>query len=133
MYTSMRSIPVSRPTRWAGYLISTLPVLFLIFDGVTKLLHVPLVVEAFAQLGYPEHLALGIGLLELVCVAVYLVPRTALLGAIVLTGYLGGAVATHVRSESPLFPVVFPIVLGALLWGGLVMRDARLRTLLLRG
>ena len=81
------------------------------------------VVEAMNLLGYPDRLALGIGLLELVCVAIYLVPRTSVLGAILLTGFLGGAVATHVRIGSELFSVVFPIILGVSCWGGLMLRD----------
>ena len=86
--------------------------------------------ESFAQLGYPVGLTLGIGVLELACLAAYALPRTAPLGALLLTGYLGGAVATHVRAGSPLFSVVFPLIIGALLWGGLYLRDHRLRALL---
>jgi hypothetical protein len=89
------------------------------------------VVEAFEHLGYPVSLALGIGILELVCIVVYVIPRTSILGAILLTGYLGGAVATHVRIGSPLFShVFFPIYLGALVWGGLLLREERLRALI---
>ena len=84
----------------------------------------------FAQLGYPVGLTLGIGVLELACLAAYALRRTAPLGALLLTGYLGGAVATHVRAGSPLFSVVFPLIIGALLWGGLYLRDRRLRALL---
>jgi len=89
----------------------------------------PPVVESFALLGYPTGLAVGIGALELACVAVYLVPRSSILGAVLLTGYLGGAIASHVRVGSELFPLVFPLIIGALLWGGLYLRDARLRAL----
>jgi hypothetical protein len=88
-------------------------------------------VDGSVQLGYPAHLVLGLGILELACLAIYLLPRTSFLGAVLLTGYLGGAVATHVRLGSPAFSVIFPILLGALLWGGLILRDSRLRTLLL--
>jgi hypothetical protein len=106
-------------------------VLFLLFDGVIKLMRVPPVVEAFARLGYPDSLATGIGLLELVCLALYVVPRTAVLGAILLTGLLGGAVATHLRVGDPLFShVLFPIDVGALLWAGLYLREDRLRELI---
>jgi hypothetical protein len=115
----------------AGRIVSALPVLFLLFDGVIKLMRVPPVVEAFARLGYPDSLATGIGLLELVCLALYVVPRTAVLGAILLTGLLGGAVATHLRVGDPLFShVLFPIHVGALLWAGLYLREDRLRELI---
>lgn len=89
------------------------------------------VLESFARLGYPEGVATGIGILELVCLAVYVIPRTSVLGAILLTGYLGGAVATHVRIGDPLFThVLFPTYVGLLLWVGLFLRDARLRSLI---
>ena len=88
------------------------------------------VVGSFARLGWPVRLAPGIGILELLLIVVYLVPRTAILGAILLTGYLGGAVATHVRIGDPLFThILFPIYVAALLWGGLFLRDGRLRPL----
>ncbi len=124
--------PVSTIRRWAGWAISALAGLFLVFDGAIKALQQAPAVEATAQLGYPERLTLGLGLLELACLAAYALPRTAPLGALLLTGYLGGAVATHVRAGSEPFSVVFPIVLGGLLWGGLALRDRRLRALLPR-
>jgi hypothetical protein len=114
---------------WIGSILSTLAVLFLVFDGVTKVMNVAPVVDAFIQLGYPTDLATGIGILELVCVAVYVMPRTSIVGAILLTGYLGGAVSTHVRAGSDLFPVVFPIMIGALVLGGLFLRENRLRAI----
>jgi hypothetical protein len=110
--------------------MTAVPVLFLLFDSVIKLMQIGPVVESFSQLGYPVSLALGIGILELVCLALYVIPRTSMLGAILLTGYLGGAVATHVRVGSPLFShVLFPIYVAVLIWGGLVLRDDRLRGL----
>ncbi|MGH7629188.1 MAG: DoxX family protein [Gemmatimonadales bacterium] len=116
---------------WGGRILSGLAVLFLLWDGVMKLMRPAVVLESFARLGYPEGVALGIGILQLVCLAVYLIPRTSVLGAILLTGYLGGAVATHVRIGDPLFThVLFPAYMGALLWGGLYLRDERLRTLI---
>ena len=122
---------VSKGRLWAGHLISGIAVLFLLFDSVIKLVVIAPVVESFAQLGYPVSLARGIGLLELVCIVVYVVPRTSVLGAILLTGYLGGAVATHVRVGSPLFThILFPTYVGALIWGGLVLREDRLRSLI---
>jgi hypothetical protein len=123
--------PVSSTRRWAGRVVSALAVLFLIFDGGIKVLQLAAAVDGSVQLGYPAHLVLGLGLLELACLAVYVLPRTSFLGAVLLTGYLGGAVATHVRIGSPTFSVVFPLLLGALLWGGLALRDSRLRALLL--
>ena len=121
---------VSVPARWTGRVLSTLAVAFLAFDAVIKLLVLPPVVQSFGALGYPVHLAVTIGVLELACLAVYLVPRTAVLGAVLLTGYLGGAIATHVRLENPLFShVLFPTYVAALVWGGLYLRDRRVSAL----
>jgi hypothetical protein len=119
--------PASKKMLWAGYVTSALPILTLLFSGVVKLVKPTAVVEEFGRLGYAEGLALGIGILELACTVVYAMPRTAVLGAILLTGYLGGATATHVRVGDPFFG---PIILGMLVWGGLYLRDHRLRTLL---
>jgi uncharacterized membrane protein YphA (DoxX/SURF4 family) len=112
---------------WAGYILSALPVLMLFFSGVMKLVQPAPVIEGFIRLGYPESLALGIGIVELVCAVLYVVPRTSVFGAILLTGYLGGATATHLRIDEPFFA---PIVLGVMVGGGLFFRDARLRALL---
>ena len=115
---------VSKKRLWAGRILSGLAVLFLLFDSVIKLTHIAPVVESFTRLGIPLDLAPWIGTLELVCLAVYLVPRTAIPGAILLTGFLGGAVLTHVRVGDPLFShVLFPTYIGALIWGGLFLRD----------
>lgn len=110
--------------------MSWLPSLFLLIDGVMKLFKPAIVVEATVKLGYPENTILPIGIVLTVCTILYLIPRTAVLGAILLTGYLGGAVATHVRVGEGLFPVSFPIIFGVLLWGGLYLRNNRLRTLI---
>jgi hypothetical protein len=119
---------------WVGRIISAVPVMFLILDAVIKLMKVPAVVEAFGRLGVPLSLAPGIGILALICTAVYVVPRTTVLGAVLLTGYLGGAVATQVRAQSGVFEVILPIIIAALVWGGLFLRDDRLRAFLpLRG
>lgn len=126
MQSGTQTAPVSKKVRWAGRIASALPVLMLLFSGGMKLVKPPLVVEEFARLGYAESLALGIGILELVCTVVYAIPRTSVLGAILLTGYLGGATATHVRIGDPFFA---PIVVGLLVWGGLFLRDDRLRAL----
>jgi DoxX-like protein len=114
---------------WAGRIISGLAVLFMLFDGVTKVMKTAPVLEATARLGYPESLIPGIGIILLVCTAVYVIPRTSILGAILLTGFLGGATATNVRAGNPLFETLFPVIFGVLVWGGLYLRDERLRAL----
>jgi hypothetical protein len=119
--------PASKKMLWAGYIVSALPILTLLFSGVMKLVKPTAVVEGTAQLGWDESLILGLGIVELACTVVYAMPRTAVLGAILLTGYLGGATATHVRVGDPFFG---PIILGVLVWGGLWLRDPRLRALL---
>ena len=121
---------VSNGRLWGGRIMSWLPALFLLIDGVMKLFKPAVVVEATVKLGYPENTILPIGIVLTVCTIVYLIPRTAVLGAILLTGYLGGAVATHVRVGEGLFPVSFPIIFGVLLWGGLYLRNNRLRSLI---
>jgi hypothetical protein len=124
------TVPVSPKMLWAGRIASGLPALFLLVDGVMKLVKPAVVVEGTVRLGYPESVILPLGMVLIACTVVYLIPRTSVLGAILLTGYLGGAVATHVRVGEGLFPVSFPIVLGVLLWGGLYLRDDRLRALI---
>jgi hypothetical protein len=108
-----------------------LAVPFLVFDGLVKFTSMAAVVDASNQLGIPLHVNPGIGILLLVCVALYAFPRTSVLGAILLTGYLGGAVAMHMRVGNPLFShLLFPTYIGALIWGGLYLRDPRLRELI---
>lgn len=120
----------SAGTLWAGRILTGLPVLFLLFDGVIKLIGHPAVAEASAQLGLPVELAPRLGLLLLGCLALHVVPRTALLGAVLLTGYLGGAVLTHLRVDDPLFShTLFPIYVGAMVWAGLFLRDEGFRRL----
>jgi hypothetical protein len=121
---------VAKGMLWAGCIISALPSLFLLMDGVMKLLKPAIVVETTVQLGYPQSVILGLGFVLLGCTVLYLIPRTAVLGAILLTGYLGGAVATHVRVSAGLLEILFPVIFGALLWGGLFLRDERLRELI---
>jgi hypothetical protein len=105
-------------------------VLFLLFDGVIKELRIQPVLDSFVQLGYPHGLERAIGSLELLCLFLYALPRTSVLGAVLLTGYLGGAVATHLRAGSPLpTHTLFPLYVGALLWAGLLLREERLRAL----
>lgn len=114
-----------------GRVLGALAVLFLAMDAVMKLLSVPSTVEVTTQLGYPASVILPLGILEVILLAVYLVPRTALLGAILWTGYLGGAVATHVRVENPLFShTLFPIYIAILLWASLCLRDRRVSRVL---
>lgn len=116
---------------WVGRVLSGLVVLFLVPDGIIKFIKPAPVVEAFSHLGWWLSLANGIGILLLVCTATYVFPRTSVLGAILLTGYLGGAVATHLRAGDPLFShILFPTYLGVLLWLGLYLRDSRLRALI---
>ena len=117
---------------WAGNIMSGLGVLFMLLDGAMHLMAPDPVVQAFHQLGVPLSLAVPLGIVELLCVAVYVFPRTSVPGAVLLTGYLGGAVASHVRVGDPVFPVVFPVLIGILFWGGLYLRDDRLRTLIER-
>jgi hypothetical protein len=109
--------------------MSGLPALFLLVDGAMKLVKPEFVVKATVELGYAESVILPLGVVLVACTILYLIPRTAVLGAILLTGYLGGAVATHVRAGQGAFEILFPVVFGALLWGGLVLRDDRLRAL----
>ena len=132
--TSSRSVVNSAPSQVkarVGLVISALPVLFLTFDGAMKLLKIAPVAESFARLGYPSELAHGIGLLELACLVAYVVPRTAPFGALLLTGFLGGAISCHVRVGDPLFShVLFPAYVAVLLWSGLFLREPRLSALL---
>jgi hypothetical protein len=130
MPSDTQPIAVSKRMLWAGRVMSALAALFLLMDGVMKLLKPDIVVKTTVDLGYPESVILGLGTVLLACTVLYLIPRTSVLGAILLTGYLGGAVATHVRVEDSVFSVLFPVILGALLWGGLVLRDGQLRALL---
>jgi hypothetical protein len=128
MQSAAQTAPVSKKKLWAGRILSALPVLMLLFSGVLKLIKPAPVVQEFARLGYPESVVLGIGILELACTVVYVIPRTSVLGAILVTGYLGGATATHVRIGEAQF--IIPVILGVLVWGGLFLRDDRLRALI---
>jgi hypothetical protein len=128
MRSGTQTVPVSKKTLWAGRIVSALPVPMLRVSGVMKLAKPAAVVEGFVRLGYPESLALGIGILELACTLIYVIPRTSVLGAILVTAYLGGATAARVRIGDPAF--VFPVVFGVLICLGLFLRDERLRALL---
>ncbi len=117
----------SKAALWTGRIISGVVVLFMVFDGVTKLMRVEPVLKAAAQLGFTVTQIAAIGILLLACTLIYVIPRTSVLGAILLTGYLGGAVATQVRAANPLFETLFPVIFGVLVWAGLFLRDRRLR------
>lgn len=118
---------ISKTQLWAGRVMSALAALFLLWDGVMKLLKPAVVVKATRDLGYPESDIVGIGVLLLACTLLYLFPRSSILGAILLTGYLGGAIASQVRAEASWFNAVFALVFGCLVWGGLWLRDIRVR------
>lgn len=118
---------VSTKVYWLGWIVSGLPILMLVFSAITKFLKPEFAIEGFTKLGWDAKLAFALGIVELSCTVIYLIPPTAVLGAILLTGYLGGAVATHVRIGDAFF---MPIVLGILIWGGLWLRDLRIRALL---
>jgi hypothetical protein len=125
------SITGSKARLWAGRVLSAIPILFLTFDAVIKLIRIPAVSQGMTQLGYPVSLAQPLGIVLLACVLIYALPRTAVLGAVLLTGYLGGAIATHVRVGDPLFShVLFPVYVALMLWGGIYLRDERVRALL---
>ena len=111
---------------WLGTGITALVVLFMVFDGVTKIIKVKQVMEACQKMNISPDMAVGIGSLLLACTTLYVTPRTAILGAILLTGYLGGAVATHVIARSGVFPIVFSVGFGVLVWAGLALREPRL-------
>ena len=115
---------------WAGRIVSWLPALFLLLDGAAKLFKPTPVIEGTVKLGYSENVIIPLGIALIVCTVLYLIPATAVLGAILLTGYLGGAVATHVRAADGSFGIVFAVAIGVLLWLGIYLRDARLRALL---
>jgi len=127
MQSATQTASVSKKRLWAGRIICAVVVLCLLFDSGLKVMKLAPAVEATARLGYPTKLVFAIGIAELICVVLFGIPRTSMLGAILLTGYLGGATATQVRLEDPWF--FFPVVIGVLVWGGLFLRDERLRAL----
>jgi len=128
MADSTLNAQVSKSGVWAGRIISVLVVLFLLFDSGIKILKLPAAVEGTLQAGYPANTVRPIGVLLLACILLYVIPRTAILGAVLLTGYLGGATATMVRLSNPWF--IFPVAVGALVWLGIFLRDPQLRELL---
>ena len=130
MQSDVGTVHVSNARLWGGRIASGIPALFLLVDGAMKLVKPTVVVETTMQLGYPEGVIVPLGLVLLASTILYLVPRPAVLGAILVTGYLGGAVATHVRVGNGAFELLFPVIVGALVWAGLVLRNPRVADLL---
>jgi hypothetical protein len=129
MHAAGESLPVSKGRMWTGRIITVLVGLFLTFDAVTKIMQEPHTVQAAAQLGFPAAMISGIGMCLAVCLVIYLIPRTAPIGAILLTGYLGGAVVTNVHAGLGVVMWLFPVAFGVLVWAGLVLREPRLEVL----
>jgi hypothetical protein len=127
MENNMPAVTISKKALWTGYVMSILPVLMLLVSAVMKFAKPAAVVEGFAHLGWPEGSTFGLGILELACTVVYLIPSASVLGAILLTGYLGGATATTLRVGDSYIPT---IIMGVMLWGGLFLREPRLRALI---
>src|SRR5438309_10389980 len=131
MPSDTQTAPISKKMLWTGRIMSALVVLFLLMDGVMKLFNPAPVVEGMTKLGYPLSLTAVIGIVLLVCVVLFAIPRTSILGAILLTGYLGGAVASQLRVSNPFLGYILsPVYVAVLLWGGLYLRDHRLRALI---
>lgn len=130
MSTQVATAAAPKGKLWTGRILSALAVLLMLFASIAKLVKAPSVVEGLAQFGYPEHLVVTVGTLELACTVIYAIPRTSVLGTILLTGLLGGATATNVRVGNPSF--ILPVILGVLVWAGLFLRDERVRGLIPR-
>jgi DoxX-like family len=121
----------SKTKLWAARILSGIAVVFLLFDSTIHLMVIQPVVDSFGQLGIPVNLSVTIGIIELICLVLYVIPRTSVFGAILLTGYLGGAIAIQVRIAAPLFSTaLFPIYIGVMAWGGLYLRDGLLMTII---
>jgi len=129
MASAAQVAAISKGRLWTGRVISTLVVLFLIFDGVTKVIKVPQVIQASTKLGFTVGNVVWIGAVLLICTALYVIPQTSVLGALLLTGYLGGATCTNVFAHTPTFNLCFPIGFGILVWLGLYLREDRLHAL----
>ena len=131
MQLASQSGSLSKKSVWTGRVLSGLVTAFMVFDAVIHLMRPAPVVEAFAKLGLPLRLAVTLGIIELVCVVLYVIPQASILGAILLTGYLGGAVAIQMTTSKSLFgEILFPVYVGVMVWGGLYLRDDRVRTLI---
>ena len=127
MTTTFETRPVSKGMLWTGRVISALPALLLLFAGSMKLTKSAQVIEGFSHHGFAEHLIRPIGIVEICCAVIYLIPNTAVLGAILMTAFMGGATATHVRAGEPFYA---PVIVGVLVWVGLLLRDRRVRELI---
>jgi hypothetical protein len=128
MQTATDIVTPSKSRLWTGRILSILAILFLLFDGIMKLVRPLPVTQAMAQLGFPQHLSVPIGIILLLCTALYAIPSTSVLGAVLLTGYLGGAVVSQLRIGASLFgSTLFPIYFAVLLWAGIYLREPRLR------
>jgi DoxX-like family len=130
MHSTVESVSVSKGALWSGRIVSGLVVLFMLFDSITKIMRVQQVIDATVRIGFPASTVFGIGVTLLVCTALYVIPQTSVLGAILLTAYLGGATAANVRASSPAFNTCFAITFGVLVWLGLFLRERRLRELI---
>src|ERR1700758_701407 len=119
---------VSKLALWTGRVMTALPALLILFGAVMKVMKLPAVIEGFARAGVPQHLIVPVGIIEIVCAVVYAIPRTSILGAILMTGLLGGATLTNLRIGDPTYPM--PVIVGMMAWGGLYLRDPRLRALI---
>ena len=125
------TVPVSTKRLWTAPILGGIAILFLLFDSIIHMMVIAPVVDSFSQLGYPIDLAVTLGVIEIICLVIYAIPRSSIFGAILLTGYLGGAVAIQLRIHAPLFSTaLFPIYVGILVWGSLYLRDKRLRSLI---
>jgi DoxX-like family len=127
MSTDREATPIPKWMAWAGWIISLLPAAMLLFSATGKLMNMAGLDEGFKHIGWPRDVALGLGIVELVSTVLYLIPQTAVLGAILVTGYLGGAIATHVRIGEGF---IIQALLGGLVWLGLYLRDPRVRALI---
>jgi hypothetical protein len=130
MQPIIETTPISKAALWTGRIITSLIVLFLLFDGVTKVIKAGPVLKAAAQLGFSVTQVVGIGAVLIICTIIYVIPRTSVLGAILLTGYLGGATASQVHAANPIFETLFPVIFGLLVWAGIYLRNERLHDLI---
>lgn len=126
--STFKRVRPSRPALWTGRILTILLALFMTFDGAMKLVKPDPVIKATVQMGYPVSTISGIGIALLICTVLYLIPQTAVLGAALLTAYLGGAVASQVRAQAPAFQLIFPVLFAVLIWVSVLLREPRLRT-----
>ena len=127
MTLEIQNAPGSMKTVWTGRVLTLLSVLFLVMDSLMKVFKAKLAVDATKDLGYPESTVVWIGVVLLVCTIVYALGQTSVLGAVLLTGYLGGAIASNVRASTPVFNIIFPLIIAAMIWGGLLLRCGKTR------